>query len=188
MAKGGSKFVTGIISFLLGFIFAIVVEIGAVFGVYWFVVNSDINTVMAKIGLPNTDDRYINTDKDNGGVTTVKELLSGLKGLVYENGEVVALGKSIDDFKNLVPATQMLLDLVYGVVDDYIELDHNEFQSRPMTELAQVLSDSVMGIKTGPFLEKLGMDTVIGDDANPVVKSLIAGAECDYATVKGTEL
>ncbi|MDE7084705.1 MAG: hypothetical protein K2O81_05625, partial [Clostridia bacterium] len=188
MAKGGSKLVTGIISFLLGFIFAIIVEIGAVFGVYWFVVNSDINTVMATIGLPNTNDRYINTDTENGGVGTVKDLLSGLKGLVYENGEVVALSKSIDDFKNLVPATQLVLDLFYGVVDDYIELDHNEFQSRPMTELAQVLSDSIMNIKTAPFLEKLGMDTVIGDDANPVVKSLLAGAECEYATVKGTEL
>ncbi len=184
MAKSGSKLVTGIISFLLGFIFAIIVELGAIFGVYWFIVNSDINTVMATLGMPNTDDRYVNTKE----VKTLKELLSGVKGLVYENGQVVALGKSIDDFKNLIPATQMVLDLVYNVTDNYIELDHNEFQSRPMTELAQVLSDSVMSIKTGPFLEKLGMDTVIGDQANPVVKSLLAGAECDYATVKGTEL
>ena len=188
MAKSGSKLVTGIIAFLLGFIFAIIVEIGAVFGVYMFVVNSDLNTVMSVLGIPNTDDRYVNTNKEDGGVTTVKELLSGIKGLVYEDGQVVALGKSIDDFKNLIPATQMVLDLVYGIVDDYIELDHDEFQSRPMTELAQVLSDSIMSIKTGPFLEKLGMDTVIGDDANPVVKSLLAGAECDYATVKGTGL
>lgn len=183
MAKGGSKLVTGIISFLLGFIFAILVEIGAIFGVYWFVMNKDINTVMAAIGLPNTDDRFINTDKDNGGVTTLKELLAGVQGLVFENGELAIVGKSFDDISNLIPATQMLLNTFYGIADDYIELDHEAFESNPLMNLAQVLSDSVMNIKTGALLEKLGMTAVIGGEANLLVKSLVAGAECDYATV-----
>ena len=183
MAKGGSKFLTGLISFILGFLFAILVEIGAIFGVYWFVMNKDINTVMAAIGIPNTDDRYINTDKDNGGVTTLKELLSGVKGLVYENGEFSLLGKSFDDINGLIPATQLLLDKFYGIADDYIELDKEAFQGKPMTELAVVLSDSIMNIKTAALLEKLNMDTVIGDEANPLVKSLVAGSECEYATV-----
>ena len=51
--------------------------------------------------------------------------------------------------------------------------------------LAQVLSDSVLNIKTAALLEKLG---VIGDDANFLVKSLVMGSECDYATVSGTGL
>ena len=185
MSKGGSKIVTGIISFILGFIFAILVEIGAVFGVYWFVMNNDINTVMAAIGIPNTDDRYINTDKENGGVSTLKELLAGVKGLVYENGELSILGKSFDDINNLIPATQMVLDMFYSVSDDYIELDKEAFQGKPMTELAVVLSESVLNIKTGPLLEKLN---VLGDDANLLVKSLVMGSECDYATVRGSEL
>lgn len=187
MARHGSKLVTGIISFLLGFIFAILVEIGAIFGVYWFVMNKDINTVMAAIGLPNTDDRFINTDKDNGGVTTLKELLSGVQGLVFENGELAIVGKSFDDISNLIPATQMLLNTFYGIADDYIELDHEAFESNPLMNLAQVLSDSVMNIKTGVLLEKLGMTAVVGDDANPLVKSLVAGSECDYATVTYTD-
>lgn len=180
MARGGSKVLTGIISFLLGFLFAILVEIGAVFGVYWYVMNNDINTVMAAIGLPNTNDRYINTDKENGGVTTLKELLSGVQGLVFENGELAIVGKSFDDISNLIPATQMLLNTFYGIADDYIELDHEAFESNPLMNLAQVLSDSVMNVKTAALLEKLG---VIGDDANLLVKSLVMGSECDYAAV-----
>lgn len=180
MARGGSKLLTGIISFLLGFLFAILVEVGAVFGVYWFVMNNDINTVMATIGIPNTDDRYINTDKENGGVTTLKELLSGVQGLVFENGELAIVGKSFDDISNLIPATQILLDAFYGIADDYIELDHDEFESNPLMNLAQVLSDSVLNIKTATLMEKLG---VIGDDANILVKTLVKGAECDYAAV-----
>lgn len=183
MSRGGSKLVTGIISFFLGFLFAILVEIGAIFGVYWFVMNKDINTVMAAIGIHNTDDRYVNTDPDKGGVTNLKELLSGIKGLVYENGEITALGKSFDDFKNLIPATQMLLNTFYGIADDYIELDKDAFESKPLTELAQVLSDSIMNIKTAALLEKLGMTDITGEEANPIVKSLVTGAETDYATV-----
>ena len=183
MSKGGSKLVTGIISFLLGFLFAIIVEIGAVFGVYWYVVNNDINTIMAAIGLPNTNDRFINTDKENGGVTNLKELLAGVQGLVFENGELAIVGKSFDEISHLIPATQMLLNTFYGFSDEYIELDHEAFQSNPLMNLAQVLSESVMNIKTGALLEKLNMDTVVGEEANPVVKALIAGSETDYATV-----
>lgn len=180
MAKGGSKLLTGIISFLLGFLFAILVEVGAVFGVYWFVMNNDINTVMATIGIPNTNDRYINTDKENGGVSNLKELLAGVQGLVFENGELAIVGKSFDDISNLIPATQMLLNTFYGIADEYIELDHEAFESNPLMNLAQVLSDSVMNVKTAALLEKLG---VLGDDANLLVKSLVMGSECDYATV-----
>ncbi len=185
MSRGGSKIVTGIICFFLGFIFAILVEIGAVFGVYWFVMNNDINTVMAAIGIPNTDDRYINTDKENGGVTTLKELLSGVQGLVFENGEIAIVGKSFDDISNLIPATQMLLNTFYGIADDYIELDHEAFESEPLMNLAQVLADSIMNIKTAALLEKLG---VIDDGANLLVRSLVMGSECDYATVEGSQL
>lgn len=192
MSKGGSKLVIGIIAFLLGFVFAILVEIGAIFGVYWFVMNKDLDTVLATVGIKNKDEDgnciYINTDPENGGVTNLKELLSGVKGLVYENGELSILGKSFDDISNLIPATQMVLDMFYGITDDYIELDKEAFQGKPMTELAVVLSESIMNVKTAALMEKLGMDSVIGDRANPVVKSLVAGAECEYATVTGSEL
>lgn len=183
MAKSGSKLLTGILCFLFGFIFAILVEVGAVFGVYMYAMNTDINKVMAMIGLPNTDDRYINTDKDNGGVSNLKELLSGVKGLVFENGELAIAGKSFNDISNLVPATQILLDKVYEISGDYIEIDRDEFQSNPLMNLAQVLSDSVMNIKTGPLLEKLGVMDSLAGDGSSIVKSLVAGTECEYASI-----
>ncbi len=187
MAKGGSKLLTGIMSFILGFLFAIIVECGAVFGVYWFVMNKDIDTVLSAIGIENKDengnDKYINTDPNNGGAANLKELIGGLKGLIYENGEVTALGKSFDDFEKLVPATNILLGFLYDTVDEYIELDKDKFESTPLSGLAQVLSDSIMDVKTAVLLEKLGMDSITGEDADAVVKSLVTGAECEYASV-----
>lgn len=186
-SKGGSKLLTAIISFLLGFLFAILVEVGAIFGVGWFVMNKDLDTVLSAVGIHNTDEegnkKYINTDVDNGGVRNLKELLSGLQGLVYENGEVVALGKSFDDFSNLIPATDMLLGMVYKTVDEFIELDKEEFESTPLSGLAQVLSDSIMGVRTAALMEKLNVESVTGDGASKLIKTLLMGAETDYATV-----
>ena len=187
MSKGGSKLLTAIIAFLLGFLFAILVEVGAIFGVGWFVMNKDLDTVLSAVGIHNTDEngnkKYINTDPDNGGVRNLKELVSGLQGLVYENGEMVALGKSFDDFSQLIPATDMLLSLVYGTVDQFIEIDKAEFESTPLSGLAQVLSSSIMGIRTAGLMEKLGIESVTGENATALVKTLLMGAETEYATV-----
>lgn len=188
MEKGGSKLLTAIISFLLGFLFAILVEVGAVFGVGYYVLNKDLDSLLGTVGIQNTDEdgnkKYINTDTENGGVKNLKELFSGLQGLVYRDGEVVALGKSFDDFSNLIPATDMLLGMVYGVIDDYIELDKEEFESTPLSGLAQVLSDSIMGIRTAALMEKLNVESVTGEDASKLVKTLLMGAETEYATVR----
>ncbi|MDE6075076.1 MAG: hypothetical protein K2G26_01425, partial [Clostridia bacterium] len=56
MSKGGSKLLTAIIAFLLGFLFAILVEVGAIFGVGWFVMNKDLDTVLSAVGIHNTDE------------------------------------------------------------------------------------------------------------------------------------
>ncbi len=187
MSKGGSKLLTAIIAFLLGFVLAIIIEVGAIFGVGWFVMNQDLDTVLGVVGIHNTDEngnkKYINTDPDDGGVRNLKELVSGLKGLVYENGEMVALGKSFDDFSKLIPATDMLLQMVYGTVDQFIEIDKAEFESTPLSGLAQVLSSSIMGIRTAGLMEKLNVESVTGENASALVKTLLMGAETEYATV-----
>lgn len=185
MSKGGSKVLTGIIAFILGFLFAVLVEIGAIFGVYWYVMNKDLDSVLGVVGIQNTDEdgnkKYINTDTENGGVKNLKELLSAVKGLVFEDGELAIVGKSFDEINELIPATQMVLDVFYGIADDYIEIDREEFESNPLMNLAQVLSDSVLNVKTAPLMEKLN---VFGDaDVNVLVKTLLMGSECDYATV-----
>lgn len=185
MAKSGSKLFVSIIAFLLGFIFAILAEVGAIVGVYVYVTTQDIDTILAAVGLPNKDadgnNRYINTDPENGGAKTIKDLFESLKGLLYENGELSILTKSFDDFEQLIPATSMLLDFVYSTIGEYVDLDHELFESSPMTELAQVISDSVMNVHIGTLLEKLNSD--MATNSNIIVKSLLLGAETEYASV-----
>lgn len=186
-ARSGSKLLTAIISFLLGFLFAILVEVGAVFGVYWYATNTNLDKLMNTFGIQNTDSNgnkiYINTDVENGGVANLKELFAGLKDLIYADGQLSAPGHSFDEFSSLVPVTDKLLDMVFDMVDGYIEIDREEFKSTPMTDLAQVLSESLMNVKTAALFEKLGFTDITGDDANIIVKSLLMGSETEYATV-----
>ena len=189
MAKGGSKVVTAVIAFLLGFIFAILVEIGAIFGVYTFVTTADLDSIFAAIGIQNKDGDdyiYINTDSSNGGAGNLAELLAILKGYLYSDGSTMdfpVLGKSLDDINNLLPFVERTLaEKLYPVIGQYMDVDWEEFQSTSITELPQFLSNSIMGIRPAKLLEKLGMSGLVGDDANIIVKSLLAGAEFEYAT------
>ncbi|MDE6558090.1 MAG: hypothetical protein K2K39_03175, partial [Clostridia bacterium] len=88
MRKGGSKLLTAIFAFIFGFIFAIIAEAGLIFGVVWYALNTDLDTVLSTIGIKNKDEDgnniYVNTDKENGGVGNIKELFEGLQGLVYK--------------------------------------------------------------------------------------------------------
>ena len=187
MSKKGSKLLTGIIAFFLGFLFAILVEVGAVFGIYWYVTSTDLDSVMNTLGIPNKDEngnnKYINTDPENGGVTNIKELVAALQWIIYENGELAIIGKSFDDIETLIPATNIVLGMVYDAIGDYIEIDKDEFESTPMSNLPQFLTDSIMDIKTASVMTKMGMDAFVGEDANGLIKAIVMGAECEYATV-----
>ncbi|MDE7301651.1 MAG: hypothetical protein K2N47_05715 [Clostridia bacterium] len=184
MARGGSKAVTAVISFILGFLFAIIVEVGAIFGVYVFVTSQDIDTILGMVGLENTtadgEHKYINTTE----AKTLKDLISAIQNLLYdEEGGFALLSKSIGDIKNLVPATGILLDTLYSFIGDYIDLDHDKFENTEFTELMTVIMESIYDVKTATVLVKFNVTDVTAPDANIIVKSLLMGVEAEYASV-----
>ncbi len=186
MAKGGSKVLTAVIAFLLGFIFAILVEVGAVFGVYYYVTRTDLDNIFQTLGIENKDEEgnyiYVNTDN----AQNLGELFKQLKGYLYSDGssemDYPVLGKSLDDISNLIPITQRLLaEKLYPKVTEFVDINWEDFESTAISDLPQFLSDSVMDIRPAKMLGKLGMDGLVGEDANIVVKALLEGVEFDYA-------
>ena len=65
MAKGGSKALTGILCFIFGFLFAIIVEVAVIAAGVYFLMSADIDKIMSTVGVENTDADgnkiYINT-------------------------------------------------------------------------------------------------------------------------------
>lgn len=186
MAKSGSKFITGLIAFLLGFILGILAMIGAVAGVCVYVVKADLNGIFRTLGIKNQDEEgnylIVNTEE----AKNLGELISQLKGYVQSDGsstmDYPVLGKSIDEINDLLPVVQNLLkEKLYPAVDKYMDVDWEEFEGTAISNLPQFLSDSVMDIRPAKLLESLGMNGLVGEDANVLVKALLAGAEFDYA-------
>ena len=189
MAKGGSKVITAVIAFLLGFIFAILVQLGAIFGVVFFVTNADLDTIFNTIGIRNKDDDgnyiYINTDSNNGGAKNLAELIALLRGYLSSDGSSMdypVLGKSVGDISELLPIIQKTLaDKLYPVINGYADVDWEKFESTSLSELPQFLNEVMMDIRPAVLLSKMGMNGLVGDDANPLVNALLAGAEYEYA-------
>ena len=195
--KGGSKVLTAILSFLIGFIFAIVVEAAAIFGVYWYATTADLDDLFGLFNIQNKDENgdyiYINTDSGNGGAQNLKELLGILYGYFFSDGatspDYPILGKNFAEIEKLLPVAGGLLDQIVGYVDPYIDVDWDTFKETNFTDLPMYLTECVNATRPAELLRALeengaisGVDDLIGSEANVLVKSLIAGAEMTYAT------
>lgn len=176
MAKGGSKLVTGIISFLLGFLFAIIVEVGVIVGAGYYVLNTDIDALFGLFGIENSDEedrQYINTDTEADGVKNLMELYGKLMGMYSDIGNV-----SIGKVETLFPALDGLTGKLYDTLDPYIEIDRAEFESTSFTELPEYVQGLVMDIRPGALMRNAGMEGLL--DSNAIVSALLEGVETSY--------
>lgn len=183
--KKGSKAGTRIISFLLGFLFAILVIAGAVFGVGYYALNGDLNSIFNLVGFTNKDadgNQYVNTDKNNDGVKSVLDLYGRLKKM-YEGIGAVTIG----DMESLFPALDGLTASIYDVFDDYMaftEEDRAEIERTQFMDLPTYLQEKVMEIEPAKIVRQFQPD-LLDADGNEILKALLEGKEADYV-VNGT--
>lgn len=175
-SKGGSKVVTGIVAFLLGFLFAIIVEAGVIFGVGYYALNTDIDTLFGLVGIPNSDDenrQYINTDTEAGGVANALELYYSLVNMYGRINEV-----SIAEVETLFPALDGLTEQLYATVSAYLEIDEDEFEAQSFAELPTYLQNEVMNLRPGALMRNAGMTDLL--DGNAIAGALLEGVEMQY--------
>lgn len=181
----GSKIAISMLSFFLGILFTLIVLVGTVLGAGMTMLNTDLNKVFDMAGIDNVDDEgnyvYINTDKNNGGVGTVLDLTKAFTGLM---GDMNTL--CVDKINDLVPAVDMLLENGYKFIDDVVDFDKEGFESAPVSSYMQIINNALLNVKTSKLVDKIGMGEIT--ESNVIVKSLLKGAEAQYATVVGTEL
>lgn len=166
------------LSFFLGFLFAIIVIVGAVAGVVIFALSTDIDTLLSTFGVDNSKDedgnnKVVNTDPENGGVTSVMELITAVSALAtdYEN-------KSISDVEKLLPVTTSLVDTVYDLVNQYVNIDKEEMKAVKFSEFGTYIQDIVYEIEPASFVDP-------GDNA--LIETLLCGVNSDYVTASGVK-
>ncbi|MGN1372983.1 MAG: hypothetical protein ACI4VK_02920 [Candidatus Coproplasma sp.] len=198
-SSGSGSVAVGIISFLLGFIFALIVLVGSIFGVGYVAATTDINEVFRIFGLENVnensesdDDKYNYINADTAPnllalIEKIKEMASNDENQISIN---ILLGQtSIDMIDYLAPITDTVLDFAYEYIDEVVDLDKETFRNVYLTDVMQVLEKSVYYIRTSKMVELLDskLDYKINDSIKDslILQHVINGIEAQYATVAG---
>lgn len=185
MAKGGSKALTGILCFIFGFLFAIIVEVAVIAAGVYFLMSADIDKIMSTVGVENTDADgnkiYINTNVEEGGVQKVTDLVNALKNLADKGTNNLTLG----DFTKLFPVGDKGLDKVYSSLasalssyniteEDLREIiDEDELKATPFSEIGSFLSECGKSVRVDTLLSVAGIDV----QSSPLYLNIAYGPE-----------
>ena len=183
--KGSGK-LTGLLAFLLGFIFAIIVEAGVIFGVGYYALTTPIDNVFGMIGRENDDGNGNQLIDTTGSVSTLMDLIKEISSIAGE-GENLVIG----DVIKLSPALDAKLKELYAEAEKYgVYIDAEAVKEQKLSNLSEYLvNEVVMEIRPYELLtsSELGLG---GEDSvfenNVLVRTLLLGAEAEYV-VNGDE-
>ncbi|MCD8307623.1 MAG: hypothetical protein LUD51_05310 [Clostridia bacterium] len=171
-----------VVSLLIGLLIGIIIMAAAIGGLVAYLVFGDIDTILSIFGLENQDDDgnyvYVNTDTENGGVSSVMDLINWVSDL----GGISEL--SVAEISAKLPVVETYVDVVYDALADYgLELDRDEVNALPFSEFTDYISDKVMDIQLGALLDAVGVSESSAFGSNVIVKAMIYGVEAPYVYV-----
>lgn len=176
MAKGKTSFLSKLLIFLFGFLFAIVLEAGLIIGGAIVISNMEIDQIFTMVGMENADEngnQYVNTDPENGGYKTPVALIEGVVSMFANLQDM-----TVADVEKTFPATGSLVDSVNDALSPYVEIDVEELKTTKFLDFGTYLQDLLMGIEPARLLEGLEMGDVIS--SNVIIEAILVGTEFDY--------
>lgn len=191
--KRSSSVGVGIVCFLLGFLFAIIVLVGSIFGVGYVAATTDINEVLGIFGLQNKNDAYDESDPDSNKYNYINaDQAPNIYALITEVMKLANEGLGEINFNKidaLAPVTTAVLDMAYGFIDDVVDFDKEYFEDVPLTSIIDSVKNSMYYVRVPKLIdilnEKMGYSVSL--DSIPVANYVINGIEANYATVKGKD-
>ena len=173
--KSGKLF-TGIIAFLLGFIFAIVVEVAVIAGGAYFVLSTPLDNLLGLLPDGNDDGKGNQIIDTTGDIKTALDLIEEISEIAGK-GENMALG----DIIKLSPALDNYLEELYGELGkNYgIYLDGEEIKAQTVSSIGTYVTETVVpNINVYQVASATGMADGLLE--NPIVKVVLIGSEAKY--------
>ena len=173
--KSGKLF-TGIIAFLLGFIFAIVVEVAVIAGGAYFVLSTPLDNLLGLLPNGNDDGKGNQIIDTTGDIKTALDLIEEISEIAGK-GENMALG----DIIKLSPALDNYLEELYGELGkNYgIYLDGEEIKAQTISSIGTYVTETVVpNINVYQVASATGMADGLME--NPIVKVVLIGSEAKY--------
>ncbi len=171
------------LSFFLGILMGMILLAGIVCGTAYIALSCKVDDVFNLIGMPNKDENgdniYINSDKENGGVETLLELVTVL-GEYAQATDTLSVGK----VENLLPAVRGFVDELHGTINEFIPIEREELAAVQFAQLGDFMRDKVMDVKPAALFTQFGMSDVL---ENPIMKLIFLGTEANYVTVGGVK-
>lgn len=172
------------LSFFLGILLGIILIVGAVGGAVYFALSSSVDTVLSVFGVDNGKDeegknQVINTDKENGGVETLLELIQKVGAMASDTSNL-----SMGEFENLIPATKGFIDGLHETFSFYVEIEREEFVSVKFSQLGEYMSEKILDIQPALLFGPLGMAGIFD---NKIMEIVFCGTEAEYVQNPQTE-
>lgn len=189
--KKGGRALTGILCFIFGIIFGLVVLVAAVAAGIYFLLNSDIDDVLSTVGVENTDEDgnkiYINTNLDE--LTTVYDLIGTVSSLASDfDAETTTLNDLDGYFPAIGLAVDKIYDAVSGVLSDYMTeeefediFDKDSLMSTAIAGLSDFFYSSMMNANVDIIFNIAGIDI----ESNVLLMALAYGTEATVAQYNG---
>ncbi len=173
--KGGFS----VVSLIIGILIGIIIMLGCLGGAIAYLVFGDIDSILSMFGVVNQDEDgnyiYVNTDTENGGISSVMDLISWY--LSLESYKELTVQQICDK----LPVVDTYVSMVYDMVTDYgINLSKTEVYSWKFGEFTDKIKDAMMDIELGALLNGMGVDESSEFGSNVIVKAMIYGIQAPY--------
>lgn len=195
-SKSGSKTLTGILCFIFGFLFAIIVEVALIAGGVYFLMKADIDDVLSLVGVENEDENgnkiIINTNVDEGGVKNITDLISAISDMFGNGVDNLTIG----EVEGLFPVADRFVDSIYSGLggalsaydlteEDLREIiDEEELKATPFSQMGEFITECLNNVEVATVLRVAG----INPQENAMFLSIAYGIEAGVIYGEGEEI
>lgn len=195
-SKSGSKTLTGILCFIFGFLFAIIVEVALIAGGVYFLMKADIDDVLSLVGVENEDENgnkiIINTNVDEGGVKNITDLISAISDMFGDGVDNLTIG----EVEGLFPVADRFVDSIYSGLagalsaydlteEDLREIiDEEELKATPFSQMGEFITECLNNVEVATVLRVAG----INPQENAMFLSIAYGMEAGVIYGEGEEI
>ena len=195
-SKSGSKTLTGILCFIFGFLFAIIVEVALIAGGVYFLMKADIDEVLSLVGVENEDENgnkiIINTNVDEGGVKNITDLITAVRDMFGNGVDNLTIG----EVEGLFPVADRFVDSIYSGLagalsaydlteEDLREIiDEEELKATPVSQMGEFITECLNNVEVATVLRVAG----INPQENAMFLSIAYGMEAGVIYGEGEEI
>ncbi|MBE7087942.1 MAG: hypothetical protein E7370_00245 [Clostridiales bacterium] len=151
MASGG-KFLTGLLSFIFGFLFGIIAIIGSVAGVALYALTANFEDLFEIAGIENRDENgdyvYVNTGVE--GISNALDLIKKLQSFADD-----PMNRTLGEIDYYLPVTESIVEEIANTFADHgVIVDVEGLKNTKFNDLSRWFIDTIYSVEISTVIQK----------------------------------